>query len=408
MAVVAIATGTIYDQNDAPSGELSLDRCALPADSAGMVSDFSTAVSTFTVRVGNIDDSAKWAISVVKSTGLLGSLAGRTFTVTGLSVDSGYVDFTATRPGFASITKRFHVGKLKQGITGATGSSVWYAYHDNPPSSAPASPTGDGSTVGWHALLTAASIWISSKQTVNRADAGTWGTPAVISAISLAPTYAPKYLGAGRLSALATPAFRKDTIDANGTITTGANVTPNAGDWMYNYDTSVVATLSVFRWSSTAWETTTVTFELWIAATEDILRYIKGAADATARAARTPAAWTLLDSLIGNEAFFDKFAARIIRSANYQAGVSGMSIDLNAAQMQAENQAWRLLGNGHAIFRDIEIYGADYEEVDCGDYTTQIPDWPFGSGEELDCGDYVVSSWAPERMFDCGLFMGGF
>jgi hypothetical protein len=177
---------------------------------------------------------------------------------------------------------------------------------------------------------------------------------------------------------------------------------------MYNYDTTKVSTLSVFRWSGTAWETSTVTFEHWIAANEDILRYINGAPDKATRDARTPAGWTIMQTMVGSEAFWDYVAARIIRSKNYQAGVQGMSIDLNNAQMQAENGDWKISGSGKVIFRDIEIYGNEYEEVDCGDYAASPPDWPFGEGEELDCGDYAVGSWTPDRAIECGSFMGGF
>lgn len=121
MKVVSVMTGTAFDQNDTPAASLSLDRCGLVADAAGVVADFSSAVTTLSIACGLVDDSANWAVTVVKSAGLTGNLVGKTFTVTALSVDSGTVDFTATRPGFANLTKRFHVGKIKQGVTGPQG-----------------------------------------------------------------------------------------------------------------------------------------------------------------------------------------------------------------------------------------------------------------------------------------------
>lgn len=407
MGIVARGKETLYDSNDSPLASLSLDRCSLPADASGNVLSYAGAVSTLSILLSGVDDSANWSVTCA-ATGLSGSLAGKTYTVSSMSADSGYVDFTAKKAGYADLVKRFHVGKVRQGNLGNPGLSVWHSYHSSPPGSAPASPTGDGTTSGWSASITESSIWISMKQSVNRSDSGTWSIPAIISAISLAPIYAPKYLGAGKLLSINEGVFRRDTIAADGTVTLGINIAPHSGDWMYNYDISSVTTLSVFRWSGYAWETSTVTFEHWASANEDVLRYIKGGVDAATRSSRTPALWTFFDSLISNEGFFDRLAARIIRSANYIAGMAGMSIDLNNAAMQAENKAWQLLGNGHAVFRDIEIYGLDYEEIDCSDYIATAPDYPFGSGEELDNGDFIAGSWSPDRMLDCGLFMGGF
>jgi hypothetical protein len=122
MGVVGTGQITLYDQNDTPTPLLSLDRCALPADASGVVTSFSAAVTTLSIFRGGIDESSLWAVSVVKSSGLNGTLAGKTFTVSSLSVDSGYVDFTATRAGFANLTKRFEVAKVRQGQTGNPGS----------------------------------------------------------------------------------------------------------------------------------------------------------------------------------------------------------------------------------------------------------------------------------------------
>lgn len=122
MGVVGTGQITLYDQNDTPTPLLSLDRCALPADASGAVTSFSAAVTTLSIFRGGIDESSLWAVSVVKSSGLNGTLAGKTFTVSSLSVDSGYVDFTATRAGFANLTKRFEVAKVRQGQTGNPGS----------------------------------------------------------------------------------------------------------------------------------------------------------------------------------------------------------------------------------------------------------------------------------------------
>jgi hypothetical protein len=234
-----------------------------------------------------------------------------------------------------------------------------------------------------------------------------------MSNISLLPTYTPKYLGAGKLSAVGTDIFRHDFIAADGSITIGANVTPNVGDWMYNYDTALVTTLSVFRWSGSAWETGTVTWEHWIAATEDIGRYIKGGSDLYTRNARTPVSWTFFDTIFGNQAFIDRLAVALIRSSNYQAGVQGMSIDLQNSVMQAENGKWSIDGiSGRIIAFDFIAYGIDFEELDGGDYAAGLADYGYRNatdpgGGVLDGADYVTGSFIPDRSNDGGVFMGG-
>ncbi|MHB9152940.1 MAG: hypothetical protein ACYC2S_09805 [Spirochaetales bacterium] len=120
MGIVGGAAGTAFDQNDSPTASLSLDRCGLPADAAGVVSSYAGAVSTFSVLVSGLDDSANWSVTVAVS-GLSGSLTGKTYTVTSMSADSGYVDFTAKKSGYTDLVKRFHVGKVKQGTPGSPG-----------------------------------------------------------------------------------------------------------------------------------------------------------------------------------------------------------------------------------------------------------------------------------------------
>lgn len=109
--------------NDAIIGVLSNEASVLPADSTGVVSSYVGAVSTMSVFKGTIDDSANWTVTVSVSTGVTGSLSGKTYTVTALASanDTGYVDFTATRSGYTSIVKRFNLSKSKQGGTGGTG-----------------------------------------------------------------------------------------------------------------------------------------------------------------------------------------------------------------------------------------------------------------------------------------------
>jgi len=62
------------------------------------------------------------------------------------------------------------------GADGSDGLSVFITYHDNPASSPPATPTGDGTTDGWHTDATGSVVWMSQKVAAS-ASSGTWGDP---------------------------------------------------------------------------------------------------------------------------------------------------------------------------------------------------------------------------------------
>lgn len=125
------------------TADLTLNSFVLPADSTGLVSDFAGAATTMTVYRKNVDDSSFWTFSVSASDASItstasGSPSGRTRTITaiGNSVDTGYIDITATpnasltASGYVAITKRFSVSKNKaavraQGVyTGLSLSSI--------------------------------------------------------------------------------------------------------------------------------------------------------------------------------------------------------------------------------------------------------------------------------------------
>lgn len=62
----------------------------------------------------------------------------------------------------------------KDGTNGTNGLSVWITYHDE--TTAPATPTGNGTLNGWHTDLTASVVWMSQKVAAS-ATAGAWGAP---------------------------------------------------------------------------------------------------------------------------------------------------------------------------------------------------------------------------------------
>lgn len=63
-----------------------------------------------------------------------------------------------------------------EGAPGTDGWNVYITYHDSDLTATPATPTGDGTTGGWHTNATAAVKWMSQKVS-ETASSGTWGTP---------------------------------------------------------------------------------------------------------------------------------------------------------------------------------------------------------------------------------------
>lgn len=119
-----VSTGeiTIADLNDAVQLLLSLPTVALPANAAGTVSSFATAVSTARVMQGGANVTASWTLSKADSN-CTSTLASGVVTVSALSADAGSVTVTATRAGWPTLTAVFALSKAKQGATGATGST---------------------------------------------------------------------------------------------------------------------------------------------------------------------------------------------------------------------------------------------------------------------------------------------
>ena len=64
----------------------------------------------------------------------------------------------------------------KQGAKGDNGLSVFITYHDNAITSTPATPTGNGTTDGWHTDATKEANWMSQKVAASASE-GTWGAP---------------------------------------------------------------------------------------------------------------------------------------------------------------------------------------------------------------------------------------
>ena len=105
---------------------LSNDSHSIPCNTSGTPFTYAGAVTTMSVFVGATDTSTSWTYAATP-TNVTGTLSNnnRTYTVTGITADTGYVDITATRSGYSSVTKRFTLAKSKQGDTGAAGKDAY-------------------------------------------------------------------------------------------------------------------------------------------------------------------------------------------------------------------------------------------------------------------------------------------
>lgn len=96
---------------------LSNEFQGIPTDSSGKYTTFPTCRTTVTVLYGAENVTAQSNISFSAENGISGSASGATYTVSGLSVDSGTITATATYNGMTA-KKEFVVAKQKQGDTG--------------------------------------------------------------------------------------------------------------------------------------------------------------------------------------------------------------------------------------------------------------------------------------------------
>lgn len=104
---------------------LNNEHQTVSTDADGNYKNFPEVATTVSVYMGSVDVTGKATYTVAKSVGITGSwnLSTKTYTVTGLSTDSGYVDITASYSGLKG-TRRFTIAKLKAGAAGPAGMGV--------------------------------------------------------------------------------------------------------------------------------------------------------------------------------------------------------------------------------------------------------------------------------------------
>lgn len=104
---------------------LNNEHQTVSTDADGNYKNFPEVATTVSVYMGSVDVTGKATYTVAKTAGITGSwnLSTKTYTVTGLSADSGYVDITTSYSGLKG-TRRFTIAKLKAGAAGPAGTGV--------------------------------------------------------------------------------------------------------------------------------------------------------------------------------------------------------------------------------------------------------------------------------------------
>lgn len=99
---------------------LSNEYQGIPTDKDGKYTSFPSCNTTVKVLYGTEDVTKSSIIQWSSSSGVYGSSSGETYTVSGLSTDTGTVKVTVTR-GSLTAEKIFAIAKQKQGIQGEQG-----------------------------------------------------------------------------------------------------------------------------------------------------------------------------------------------------------------------------------------------------------------------------------------------
>lgn len=178
---------------------LSNDSQTVATDTNGNGGNFIDCSTKVQVYNGAQDVSKVATYTVTKSSGIAGTwdLSTRTYKVSALSTDNGWVDIKVTYNG-NSITRRFTVSKSKQGSQGATGPQG-----DNGPQG-PAGSSGRGiKTITEYYLIssaktgitTASSGWSTSVPTMTATNKYLWNYEKFTFTDNTTATTTPKIIG---------------------------------------------------------------------------------------------------------------------------------------------------------------------------------------------------------------------
>ena len=113
----------IYDGapgNSTVAAVLTNENHVISVNSDGSVKSWAGAATEIHIYEGGNDVTSQWTISKADGTGLTGTYnsSTHTYTPSALTVDSSYADFTCTRQGYSTITKRYTITKQYAGNDG--------------------------------------------------------------------------------------------------------------------------------------------------------------------------------------------------------------------------------------------------------------------------------------------------
>lgn len=162
---------------------LSNEYQGIPTDKDGGYTSFPSCSTTVKVLYGSEDVTKTSIIQWTPSSGVYGNASGETYTVTGLSTDTGTVKVTVTR-GSLKTEKIFKVAKQKQGKDGINGTDGKDGI----------SPTVSISKSGTTTTITITDKNGTHTQTVKD---GTDGTPGIPGADGKTPYFHVKYSNDG-------------------------------------------------------------------------------------------------------------------------------------------------------------------------------------------------------------------
>ena len=103
--------------NNTISVVLSNESHTFPCDSSGSVTSYTGANTTISVFEGGTDVTNDWNIAYDEN-GCSGTFQNNTYTVTEMTDDAGYVEFSCTKSGASTLKKRFTLIKQKAGLDG--------------------------------------------------------------------------------------------------------------------------------------------------------------------------------------------------------------------------------------------------------------------------------------------------
>ena len=109
----------------AVSGMLDNDSVIIPTDYNGENGIYEGAFTSMLIYLGTRDVTSDWSFTEKHSDGISVTLVGNKVTITEITVDSAWVDITASGEGYPSITRRFSVIRQKEATPGAEVDMQW-------------------------------------------------------------------------------------------------------------------------------------------------------------------------------------------------------------------------------------------------------------------------------------------